>query len=85
MAAPQTAPPSTAAPPQPRMTLSKVTTGKQLMNGERFGLIRLGSRMDIYLPDGVANIVVIGQKMVAGENVIDDMEFEENARMGGIG
>ncbi len=41
-----------------------------LATGERFGLIRFGSRLDVYLPDGVAPLVSIGQTMVAGETVI---------------
>jgi phosphatidylserine decarboxylase len=38
--------------------------------GERFGLIRFGSRVDVYLPEGVHPIVGVGQTMVAGETVI---------------
>ncbi len=67
-----------------RRILCEVTPGQQLMTGERFGLIRFGSRLDIYLPDGVAPLVVIGQTMVAGETVIADMASEEPARLGGI-
>ncbi len=45
-------------------------TGHVLRAGERFGLIRFGSRLDVYLPDGVAPKVALGQTMVAGETVI---------------
>ncbi|WP_299849599.1 phosphatidylserine decarboxylase [uncultured Roseovarius sp.] len=38
--------------------------------GERFGLIRFGSRLDVYLPKGVDPLVSVGQTMVAGETVI---------------
>ncbi|MBF9040286.1 phosphatidylserine decarboxylase [Rhodobacterales bacterium LSUCC0387] len=38
--------------------------------GQRFGLIRFGSRLDIYLPEGAEPLVAIGQTMVAGETVI---------------
>ena len=41
---------------------------------ERFGLIRFGSRLDVYLPEGVAPMVAIGQTMVAGETVIADLK-----------
>jgi len=41
--------------------------------GERFGLIRFGSRLDIYLPEGATPLVAIGQTMVAGETVIADL------------
>ena len=41
--------------------------------GERFGLIRFGSRLDVYLPEGVEPQVCLGQTMVAGETVIADL------------
>ncbi|WGT49737.1 phosphatidylserine decarboxylase [Thioclava nitratireducens] len=58
--------------------------GQSLLTGERFGLIRFGSRLDIYLPEGVNPLVCIGQNMVAGETVIADLESTEQARSGGI-
>ena len=56
--------------------------GQGLLTGERFGLIRFGSRVDVYLPDGVAPLVVVGQSMVAGETVIADLTSNEEARDG---
>jgi phosphatidylserine decarboxylase len=50
--------------------------------GERFGLIRFGSRVDVYLPDGVAPLVVPGQITIAGETVIADLAATEPARRG---
>ncbi|OSP53671.1 phosphatidylserine decarboxylase [Pseudoruegeria sp. SK021] len=47
--------------------------GQELGRGDRFGLIRFGSRLDIYLPEGVTPLVRIGQTMVAGETVIADL------------
>lgn len=47
--------------------------GDWLDRGERFGLIRFGSRLDVYLPEGVAPQVAIGQTMIAGETVIADL------------
>jgi phosphatidylserine decarboxylase len=44
--------------------------GDRLATGERFGLIRFGSRLDVYLPEGVEPQVALGQTMVAGETVI---------------
>jgi phosphatidylserine decarboxylase len=44
--------------------------GQALRTGERFGLIRFGSRLDIYLPEGVAPQVAVGQTAIAGETVI---------------
>ncbi|MCX8508957.1 MAG: phosphatidylserine decarboxylase [Rhodobacteraceae bacterium] len=50
-----------------------VQPGAHLRRGERFGLIRFGSRLDVYLPHGVAPMVTIGQTMVAGETVLADL------------
>ena len=47
--------------------------GQVLRGGERFGLIRFGSRLDVYLPDGIAPQVALGQTMIAGETVIADL------------
>jgi phosphatidylserine decarboxylase len=44
--------------------------GQALRTGERFGLIRFGSRLDVYLPEGVEPQVSLWQTMVAGETVI---------------
>ena len=44
-----------------------------LKAGERFGLIRFGSRVDVYLPAGVAPLVSVGQLTVAGETVLADL------------
>jgi phosphatidylserine decarboxylase len=41
--------------------------------GERFGLIRFGSRTDLYLPAGVLPLVDVGQTMVGGETVIAEL------------
>lgn len=47
--------------------------GDVMERGERFGLIRFGSRLDIYLPEGATPTVSIGQTMIAGETVIADL------------
>lgn len=47
-----------------------VEPGARMQTGERFGLIRFGSRLDVYLPPGVLPLVSIGQTMVAGETVL---------------
>jgi phosphatidylserine decarboxylase len=44
--------------------------GSDMQRGERFGLIRFGSRLDIYLPSGAEPTVQIGQTMIAGETII---------------
>jgi len=50
--------------------------------GQVFGLIRFGSRMDVYLPEGVAPLVAPYQTAVAGETVIADLQSDEAARQG---
>lgn len=47
-----------------------VKPGDRLATGQRFGLIRFGSRLDVYLPEGVEPQVALGQTTVAGETVI---------------
>lgn len=53
-----------------RRILCFVSEGQGLRTGERFGLIRFGSRLDVYLPEGVEPQVALGQTMVAGETVL---------------
>ena len=66
-----------------RRILCEATEGMEYKAGERFGLIRFGSRLDVYLPEGVEPQVCLGQTMVAGETVIAD--FGSNApQMKGI-
>lgn len=52
-----------------------VQPGAHLRRGERFGLIRFGSRLDVYLPPGTEPLVTIGQTTVAGETVLADMRI----------
>ena len=59
-----------------------VKTSQVMRTGERFGLIRFGSRVDVYLPEGVHPLVSVGQSMVAGETVIADLIADEAARSG---
>ena len=42
--------------------------------GERFGLIRFGSRLDVYLPQGTRALVSEGQTAIAGETILADLE-----------
>ncbi|MCA0939109.1 phosphatidylserine decarboxylase [Salipiger pacificus] len=50
-----------------------VKEGDRPNRGDRFGLIRFGSRLDVYLPEGVEPLVAIGQTMVAGESIIANL------------
>ena len=67
-----------------RRIVCRVEPGDSLASGERFGLIRFGSRVDTYLPDGVTPMVCVGQSTVAGETVIADATTSEVARQGEV-
>ena len=65
-----------------RRILCDVTEGREMKTGERFGMIRFGSRVDVYLPDGVKPMVAVGQTAIAGETVIADIQAKEPVRAG---
>lgn len=50
-----------------------VKEGQLVSTGERFGLIRFGSRVDVYLPAGTKPLVAVGQYALGGETVIADL------------
>ena len=53
-----------------RRILSFITQGHDLSSGERFGLIRFGSRVDVYLPQGSQINCELKQRVVAGETML---------------
>jgi phosphatidylserine decarboxylase len=56
-----------------RRILCTVREGESIAAGMRFGMIRFGSRLDVYLPDGGKPLVSEGQTAIAGETVIADL------------
>lgn len=64
-----------------RRIICRSTAGQQVKAGDVYGLIRFGSRVDIYLPPGVEPLVCVGQRMVGGESVIADCKSGETARI----
>lgn len=68
-----------------RRIVCDVKDGDSLATGDRFGMIRFGSRLDVYLPEGVAPLVALGQTMVAGETVLADLASDEAPRLGKTG
>jgi phosphatidylserine decarboxylase len=57
-----------------------VREGQPVGAGERFGMIRFGSRLDVYLPDGTPPLVAVGQKAIGGETAIADLRGVEAGR-----
>ena len=57
-----------------RRILCSVREGETVHGGDRFGIIRFGSRIDIYLPEGIRPLVAVGQTMVGGETVIAELQ-----------
>lgn len=53
-------------------------------SGERFGIIRFGSRVDVYLPEGISPLVITGQKAIGGETVFADFSSTEPSREGAL-
>lgn len=68
-----------------RRIVSFVKVGDHLGTGERFGLIRFGSRLDIYVPLSAQILVGLGQTAVAGETVLADLTANEPARQYRVG
>ena len=60
-----------------RRILCSIREGDPVTAGDRFGIIRFGSRTDLYLPDGVRPLVAEGQTMVGGETVIAEPAAQE--------
>jgi phosphatidylserine decarboxylase len=65
-----------------RRIVCTLMDGQEVSAGERFGMIRFGSRVDVYLPDGVEPLVAAGQRCVAGESVLADEKSAEKRRLG---
>jgi phosphatidylserine decarboxylase len=57
-----------------------VREGQVMTAGERIGMIRFGSRVDVYLPAAARPLVAEGQRAIAGETVIADLRHADNAR-----
>jgi len=66
-----------------RRIVCDLTEKQSVKAGERFGIIRFGSRMDVYLPQGVKPLVSLGQTVIGGESIIADLNHKEG-RLGEI-
>src|ERR1700722_12583420 len=58
-----------------RRILCDIHEGQSIIAGQRIGIIRFGSRPDLYLPDGTQPLVAPGQRMIGGETVIAELRL----------
>lgn len=63
-----------------RRIVTFATEGESVGIGQRFGLIRFGSRVDVYLPVGKSALVAVGQRAIGGETVFADLRSDEGTR-----
>jgi len=63
-----------------RRILCYVKAGERLVKGQRFGFIRFGSRVDVYLPPQARARVVVGDKVYAGQTVLAELETATNGK-----
>ena len=67
-----------------RRIVNNLNVGQQVKAGERMGLIRFGSRIDVYVPEDCVPMVAVGQSVIEGETVLADFTASEKAREGTI-
>lgn len=65
-----------------RRIVCDLRKGQELATGQRVGIIRFGSRVDVYCPPPYVPMVVAGQRMVGGETVLADRLAQEPGRQG---
>ena len=63
-----------------RRIVTFIREGDTVGVGERYGLIRFGSRVDTYLPPGHGALVAVGQRAVGGETILADLKSNEPER-----
>jgi phosphatidylserine decarboxylase len=62
-----------------------VREGQTIVAGDRIGMIRFGSRLDVYLPEGGRALVAEGQTAIAGETVLADLAVNDAGRSYKVG
>jgi phosphatidylserine decarboxylase len=67
-----------------RRIINNLVPNQVVKTGEHMGLIRFGSRIDVYVPDYAVPMVSIGQSAVEGETVLADLKSSEKAREANI-
>jgi phosphatidylserine decarboxylase len=67
-----------------RRIVTFVGEGASVAQGERVGLIRFGSRVDVYLPAGARVLAEVGQTAIGGETVLAEVEHSEEAKLSSV-
>lgn len=62
-----------------RRIVCKLKENQKVSAGERFGIIRFGSRVDVYIPTSATPQVMVGQRVVAGETILANLEAPSSA------
>ncbi len=65
-----------------RRIVCDLREGQRIATGQRMGIIRFGSRVDVYCPPPYVTMVVAGQRMVGGETILADRLAQEPSRQG---
>jgi phosphatidylserine decarboxylase len=68
-----------------RRIVTFVSEGASVERGERLGLIRFGSRVDLYLPDGAELFAEIGQTAIGGETVLAALAQDATSGASAVG
>lgn len=63
-----------------RRIINNLASGQTVKTGEHMGLIRFGSRIDVYVPDYAVPMVAVGQRAIEGETVLADLKSKEKPR-----
>jgi phosphatidylserine decarboxylase len=67
-----------------RRIINDVREEDTIRAGARYGMIRFGSRLDVYIPEGISPLVVVGQRAIGGETVFADFDGDEAPRDGAL-
>ena len=67
-----------------RRIVTDLEKGKDVTTGERYGIIRFGSRADIYLPPKISSLVCVGQRTIGGETILADTNSKEKQRQANL-
>lgn len=65
-----------------RRILCDLNVNQPVKTGETFGIIRFGSRVDVYLPPDTQSLAIVGQTAIGGETVLADFGSNESGRVG---